>query len=69
LSSPLHQNLSNHPIVKKDAAEGKSLVCRMYHQLFLRQKLVGCWWWLTPVILATQEAEIGGLWFEDRLGK
>jgi hypothetical protein len=26
-------------------------------------------WWFTRIILATQEAEIGGSWFEASLGK
>jgi hypothetical protein len=26
-------------------------------------------WWLTPVILATQEAEIGRLWLKTSLAK
>jgi hypothetical protein len=32
-----------------------------------KTETAGCWW-LTPVILATQEAEIG-LWFKARPGK
>jgi hypothetical protein len=26
-------------------------------------------WWFTPVVPATQEAEVGGSWFETSLGK